>query len=175
MSNSEEQARDTPGAAAGPIPAWTYWVVEGHLLAGPYPREPQQIAQLLAAGIRSFLDLTEPGQRKPYDATLPEGIVYLRAAIRDFDVPSDAEQMRQILGHIRAQHEAGHPVYLHCNAGIGRTGTVAGCWLVEAGFPGEEALIELNRLWKQSVVSRTYPVIPATEEQRAFVRRWPAP
>lgn len=31
-------------------------------------------------------------------------------------------------------------VYLHCWGGIGRTGTIVGCWLARNGFPGKAAL-----------------------------------
>ena len=34
------------------------------------------------------------------------------------------------------------PVYVHCWGGIGRTGTVVGCWLVRHGMTGDEALAE---------------------------------
>jgi hypothetical protein len=62
---------------------------------------------------------------------------------------------------------------VHCYLGVGRTGTVAGCWLAEAGFHGEEALAELNRLWQQSVLSGSIRQIPPAPRQRDYVRGWP--
>jgi ADP-ribosyl-[dinitrogen reductase] hydrolase len=63
-------------------------------------------------------------------------------------------------------------VYLHCRAGIGRTGMTIGCLLAESGYPGEAALEELNRLWQQSQRARQWPSIPETDAQSAYVRDW---
>jgi len=41
-------------------------------------------------------------------------------------------------------------VYVHCLGGIGRTGTVVGCYLVRHGLPGEEALEHLQNLRKET-------------------------
>lgn len=153
-------------------PLWTYWVTPGQLLAGPYPGLLGPVDALVAAGIQSFVDLTHPGEKPPYEHLLPGGVHYRRVPIDDHGTPNSQDHMSTILAHIREQVEAGRPVYIHCHAGIGRTGTVAGCWLSEAGFPGEQALTELNRLWQQSVVSRAWGRVPETAGQKAYVQRW---
>jgi hypothetical protein len=153
-------------------PPWTYWVVPGELLAGPYPGLGGPLHALMDAGIRSFVDLTHPGEKLPYESLLPQGTHYRRLSINDHGTPETQDHMSTILAHIREQLAAGRPVYVHCHAGIGRTGTVAGCWLSEAGFPGEEALIELNRLWQQSTVSQFCGRVPETDSQRIYVQRW---
>ena len=52
---------------------------------------------------------------------------------------------------------------MHCQAGLGRTGTVAGCLLRELGFAGRDALDELVRLrWE----ARLHEGSPEFEEQR---------
>ena len=48
--------------------------------------------------------------------------------------------MRRIQDEIASALAAGRNVYIHCRAGIGRTGLVAGCFLVEQGRDGERAL-----------------------------------
>lgn len=153
-------------------PSWTYWVSPGQLLAGPYPGLLGPVDALLAAGIQSFVDLTHPHEKPPYEGLLPKGIAYRRLPIADHSTPDSPEHMSTILAHIREQLAAGRPVYVHCHAGIGRTGTVAGCWLSDAGFGGGEVLIELNNLWQQSTVSRAWGRIPETGGQRSYVQRW---
>ena len=70
-----------------------------------------------------------------------------RFAIRNFGVPT-AVSMRVILAAIRGAVAAGDPVYVHCWAGIGRTGTVVGCLLREWGFDAAEALDVVAQKWQ---------------------------
>lgn len=161
----------------------SYWLVEGQLMAGEYPGAPTEdeawakLAGLLDLGIRSFIDLTETTDPlNPYDDILREVggqkgvyVAYERMPIRDMDVPT-SEQMTEILGRIRAEIAARRPVYFHCWGGIGRTGTVAGCWLVEQGHACDDALKLIHKLrittpdgWKNS---------PETRAQVTFVKAW---
>ena len=160
----------------------SYWVMPGRLLAGEYPagREAQlgdagraRVAGLIAAGISCFFDLTEEGECPPYDSLLPPAVTYLRRSIRDQRVPRRAIQMRRIQDEIAAVLAAGGNAYVHCRAGIGRTGTVAGCFLVEQGRDGTSALAELNTLWTQQCErAALWPVVPQTLEQAEYIRHW---
>ncbi len=80
--------------------------------------------------------------------------------------------MRQIQLALSRALAADRCVYVHCRMGIGRTGTVLGCHLVEHGLTGEAALDELNRAWQQCERARNWPSIPETREQCAFVATW---
>src|SRR5581483_10910316 len=155
-----------------------YWVVPGLLLAGEHPggatrdKTKDRLKKLLGAGIECFVDLTKPTELPRYDTLLPFYVEYTRKAIKDHSLPASREQMVEILEHVGKSMRAGRPVYVHCRAGIGRTGTVMGCFLVERGLAGDGALDELNRLWQQSKRSRTWALIPETEAQANFVREW---
>ena len=160
-----------------PLPN-TYWVLPGRLLAGEYPggatpeMTRERLSRLLEAGVDCFLDLTRPQEIAPYDASLPPQVDYLRCPVVDHAIPSDPRAMTEILGCLLGALREGRVVYLHCRAGIGRTGMVVGCLLIEQGFAGEEALAELNRLWRQSARSAHWPMVPETDEQVDYVRRW---
>ena len=143
-----------------------YWVLPGRVLAGEHPAggdaqlAPQRLESLLAAGIRCFIDLTRPEEFASYAAQLPADARYFRKPIRDHGT---ARQRRAHMGAILDQRRAARcatdsAVYLHCRAGIGRTGMAAGCLLAERGRTGEEAIEELNRLWQQSARSRQLAV-----------------
>jgi ADP-ribosyl-[dinitrogen reductase] hydrolase len=156
----------------------SYWVVPGKVLAGEHPggttieATRERLQRLTAAGIECFMDLTEPSELKPYDPELPLSIEYLRKPIRDHGIPAQRGHMVEILDCIQDAVESGRCVYIHCRAGIGRTGTVVGCLLVERGLPGEAALDELNRLWQQSERSQNWGSVPETDAQVDFVRTW---
>ncbi len=160
----------------------SYWLVPGRLLAGEHPagRAPtpqraghERVLELVAAGISCFIDLTEEGECIAYHEVLPPSVTYLRRSIPDQQLPRRAAQMRRIQDEIASALAAGRNVYIHCRAGIGRTGTVAGCFLVEQGRDGERALSELNTLWsEQCARAATWPAIPQTLAQANYIREW---
>jgi len=167
-----------------PIPN-SYWVQPGRLLAGEYPGSMsradamERVQRLLAAGVTSFIDLTEEGELPDYDSLLPElteqRVHYRRLAVLDHSVPDSAAHMARILDLIDSELSAGQCVYLHCRAGIGRTGTAVGCHLIRSGLTNEKAFDRLQVLWKQCARSRRWPTIPETSEQVDFVLRWREP
>src|SRR6201996_6291967 len=143
----------------------SYWVIPGKVLAGEHPggttveATRDRLEKLMAAGVECFIDLTEPGELKPYDAELPFSIEYLRKPIRDHGIPAQRAHMAEILDCLQDAVQSGRCVYVHCRAGIGRTGTVIGCLLVEWGLAGDAALDELNRLWQQCKRPRSWAVV----------------
>ena len=116
----------------------SYWVVEAKFLAGEYPRHidgPDRFAKLEAlesVGVPHFVDLTEEGELKSYSHRLQKG-EHLRFPIRDVSVPRRNEHTTAILDEIDTRLENNGIVYLHCWGGVGRTGTIVGCWLFRRG------------------------------------------
>ena len=169
----------------GPIPD-SYWLVDGKLLAGEYPATSnpaatrEKLAKFLDAGIRTFVDLTEHRDYlAKYDEALraladERGIEtrHIRFGIPDLCIPSDPSLTRRVLDTIRDEIAKGRPVYVHCWGGIGRTGTMIGCWLVEQGMSGPEALERIAELRKE--LPDGFRRSPETEEQRRYVCEWTA-
>jgi ADP-ribosylglycohydrolase len=160
-----------------PIPN-SYWVEPGVLLAGEHPdggnpRATQaRLEALLAAGVRSFIDLTQQHELPGYSTLLPAAVAYHCFAFPDHDVPRSTQDMRTVQVTLQGLIESGTPVYVHCRAGIGRTGMTIGCYLRELGESPDGALAELNRLWQQCARSVRWPSIPETPEQEQFIRDW---
>ena len=150
-----------------------YWVEEGRFLAGPYPGSSDTLARLRELGVTLFIDLTEPGEYGllPYEAHLAHEMRTIRKPIRDFTAPSPAK-MREILDLIDAELAAGGVVYVHCYGGVGRTGTVVGCYLVRNGTPPEQAIEAIARLRHKT--RDAHRASPESEEQRALIASWEA-
>jgi len=153
----------------------SYWVIPGKLLAGKYPGGKnlkdleRRLGTLLEAGFNGFLDLTENGELPPYEAYLPADVLYRRTPITDHGTPRDAAHMAEIQAELGAMLADGRRVYVHCRAGIGRTGTVVGCYLIEQGLQASDALARLNELWQTCDRSDTWPSVPETDAQRDFL------
>ena len=147
-----------------------YWVWPGRFLAGAHPAV--YLDALLDAGVDSFVDLTcDQRSLARYANALPAHARWHGFAITDYAVPGE-RLMRDIVDTMNAELERGACLYLHCHAGVGRTGTALGCWLVEQGLAGPDALALIAR--KRSTLARlaVAPHSPETDAQRAFVLRW---
>jgi ADP-ribosylglycohydrolase/protein-tyrosine phosphatase len=168
-----------------PIPE-SYWLAPGRLLVGEYPGSQsradamERLRRFLQSGVTCFVDLTEPRELPSYEALLPfatpEGrrVEYLREPIPDHGVPQGIEVMQRVLAMIDDALEAGHVVYVHCRAGLGRSAMVAGCWLAGRHALGSDALEELQRCFQQSAKSQYWSEVPETAEQAEYVRNWVA-
>lgn len=162
----------------------SYWVLPGQLLAGEYPyaRDGQEgrrkLRWLLEQGVDLFLDLTEAGESglELYVTALTEEAACLgrqvwhqRLAIPDMGVPQPL-YMRRILDQLDEALRLGRTVYLHCYGGIGRTGTVVGCYLVRHGMSGPQALAQIAR-WRAETPDG-WRTSPETRPQTDLVLRW---
>lgn len=175
-------ARRLTASSQPPIPD-SYWVIPGRLLAGEHPgarvntEARHKLRLFLDAGVTFFLDLTEAGELAPYAALLREeaasrnmAVEHHRMPIPDLSSPASAQVVRT-LDAIAAAIAAGHCVYVHCWGGIGRTGTIVGCYLVPHGMTGPQALTEIARLRRS--MPDAWRISPETPEQQARVRAWP--
>ncbi|MBI5933404.1 MAG: dual specificity protein phosphatase family protein [Chloroflexi bacterium] len=163
----------------------SYWVIPNRFLAGEYPGSfngeestRKKMDVFLEAGLDTFIDLTYPGERAPYKHILLEQARYYQKDVRvhhfpieDFGVVTP-ETMRALLNTIDAALAEGRNIYLHCWAGVGRTGTTVGCYLVRHGMTGDEALAQLARWWATDPRRFTFKRTLETDEQVQFVRGW---
>lgn len=142
-----------------------------------YPRTSEGIISTLTwlaeHKIGLIIDLTTPDDKLPEYMDLlvshaPQ-IERLHFPIRDISIPS-VPLMLAILDAMSAAVAAGKGVYVHCWGGVGRTGTVIGCWYVRHGCTGDEALARIKE--RRAGIERHSP---ETEEQRAFVHAWREP
>ena len=161
----------------------SYWVVTGKLMAGEYPgvydeeMTRQRIKSLLRCGVTSIIDLTKPGDSfYPYKEILEEEaaqfevtVTWQNFPIVDFSTPTPS-QMEGILEEIDLHVAGGMTVYVHCLAGIGRTGMVVGCYLVKHGLSGQEALMRIKTL--RGDTSSWWHRSPESQQQVDFILNW---
>jgi protein-tyrosine phosphatase len=170
----------------------SYWVIPGKFLAGYIPvnhldaeTTSGNLQRMLDLGIRTFINLMEEHE---LDKQGDRFICYkeevlrhaqqkelacemLRFEIKDLDVTSE-ENMIRILDSIDQSIAAGKPVYVHCWGGIGRTGTIVGCYLARHSMAtGQRAIDFINYLRRTDPTAKLY-ASPQTEAQRQMVINW---
>ena len=173
----EQSERPTPNS---------YWVRPGQFAAGEYPGNPDpnraaiDVRALFEAGVDHFIDLTEDGDGlEPYAhiareeaLSLGKTVHWERHPVVDLSVPRTTDEMVSILDSIDGALNRGRTVYVHCLGGVGRTGTVVGCWLVRHGLTGDEALAQIAEWWSGVEKADRIPRSPETREQREYIRGW---
>ena len=154
------------------------WAEPGKLLAGEYPRNlddessAAKMAALKDAGVELFIDLTVEGELRSYRRWAAPA-EYLRVPIVDMSIPETYADAAAALDAIDACIAAGKIAYVHCWGGIGRTGTIVGCWLARHCGSGEDALERLAELWRDIPKAAIHPETPQTWEQKEYVLDWP--
>ena len=79
--------------------------------------------------------------------------------------------MMAILDDIDETRTASETVYVHCWGGVGRTGTVIGCWLVRHGLDEGDPIDRIAFLRQALPNARRSP---ETDAQISLVRAWRA-
>jgi ADP-ribosyl-[dinitrogen reductase] hydrolase len=158
------------------------------IAAGEYPfkRDPvegaAQLNRVLDGGVTRFIDLTTLADAMtPYEPELLKQadsrgrpLTRVSLGIPDMGVPA-RQRMVAILDAIDDAVRDGERVYVHCWGGVGRTGTVIGCYLVRRGMTPDDALKRVGELFAtmSRAKLRGHPEgSPQTTAQRDFVRTW---
>ena len=96
-----------------------------------------------------------------------------RFPITDKNVPS-IELMKKVLDEIDRLKADEIPVYIHCWGGIGRTGTVVGCWLMRHGLAQRNNVLDKIFDLRRSQVEPSCMAYnsPETEIQERFILNW---
>jgi hypothetical protein len=178
ISGDKNRSRKNMESSKKILPPYTYWVIPGKILAGEHPghsipeKAEARIKLWMEFGIEHFVDLTEPDELESYHHLVPEsdGYTVSHFPIPDVGIPPKS-MMIEILDDIDAAIEKGRIVYLHCRGGIGRTGTVIGCYFSRHGDRGKAALQKLERVFDDFIKS-SYARSPETPEQRNYVIEW---
>jgi protein tyrosine phosphatase len=168
----------------------TYWVIRDQLLAGEYPGEvdpeltDRRLRALIRGGVRTFVDLTDEDEVNEDAKLIPtyrsilrrvsqeESVqtTYANIPIEDRGIPSPWT-LRCILDVIDRSIGDENPVFVHCWAGRGRTGTVVGCYLKRHGLAHDADVIQKLALLRKDVPNGR-ETSPHTKDQIRMVVTW---
>ncbi|WP_151475914.1 protein-tyrosine phosphatase family protein [Streptomyces albicerus] len=128
--------------------------VDGHLWRGSAPREAGYRA-LADRGVRTVVDLrAEDLSARALAEPARAGLASVRIPIRDGQTPTPA----QVDTFLKTMKTSDGPVFVHCGAGVGRTGSMASAYLVRTGQASS-----------QQAALRTLAVGPPSIEQVYYV------
>jgi protein-tyrosine phosphatase len=156
-----------PQAPAG-IPNFA-WVEEGRLARGMQPALTlAAYHELRAHGFTTVLSLRQAQEyldedRRRYRVTEERalcravGLRLVHVPLGDYQAPRPSEMVRALTA-IHRELATGGTLYVHCFAGVGRTGVVCGAWQMLRGMSGDEALRQFEHFcldsWRRALVRR---------------------
>lgn len=126
---------------------------------------------LRAVGVERLVLLVDDAELRHWsDPTIVKrgsaaGVTVLRHPIPDGRPPASTAELELILHQIREGRAAGN-VAVACMGGVGRTGTVAACALIEGGMTPDEAITIVRAV--------RHPTAVETADQERFVRSFAA-
>lgn len=167
------------------------WVIPGKLLVGAFPQK-NELSPLLSAGVQTFVctvELDAARGRPPYfeearalakagsstDSTMvpPGKLTFVQFEMENGQAAEDARVLILATNVMNAM-KRDEVVYLHCNDGCGRTGTLASIVLhMLYGIPAERAmaLCQLMHDQRHHAAAQKSSLSPQTAMQRIQVSR----
>ena len=144
------------------------WILEERLAAMPFPLTEDAYVVLQQLGIKVILNLTGYVDDAPLLSAFNVHYVPIANHKEWGHRPPTLEEMQRAVSIIQHSLESGQPVVVHCERGLGRTGTVIAGYLMTCGFSAQEA-IEYIRMLRPGSVETEEQEEAVYEYERAYV------
>jgi atypical dual specificity phosphatase len=131
-----------------PVPHGFTWIEKPLLAALARPSEPEDYAWLREQGVELLLCLTEERPRR--DWVEEANLLVFHEPVEDMEAPTQ-EQLERCVSAILRANERNMGVAVHCEAGMGRTGTVLAAYFVARGMSAAEAIARVRRMRPGSI------------------------
>ena len=121
------------------------WILPNQLAGsgrpGLYNEAEEDIEFIQEFGFNKVISLTE-------DALEPifydNDFEVIHFPISDMYVPR-LQPTQELCTQLKKDIQNGQSILVHCKAGLGRTGTIEACILVELGHTGDDAIVEVRK------------------------------
>lgn len=139
-----------PGVLAG-MPMPFFHPERRFSLGAPLNAFEDELPVLHTAGIRAVVSLLN----NPSDAAIYHtvGMDFLCLPIPDGFAPT-FEQADAFVQFVDENRERNRAVAAHCHAGLGRTGTMLGAYLIAQGADGTQALLKVRAVEQAAIETR---------------------
>lgn len=136
------------------------WVVPRQVAALACPA-PDQLPLLAQLGFRVLVSLNEAPPETP--TVRRHGLQHVKIPFANYTAPTQ-EQVSEFVTALTERLQRGETVAVHCQAGVGRTGTMLACYFVSLGMSPTEAI--------EYVRQRRPGAVETDEQERAIRDYW---